>query len=169
MFPLGYVFTHSISLTLEGNYDFFRCSEKSNFKHKYHIRVINIVVQRWSIVYQKNLTKERSLNFHQWKTFSKKYKWNCRWNFSDFIQTQKRYSTLWQNNYSNLNRTYHMKAKYFLWTQLQEFTEKLNYAFWLFLLHFCFTSYILNSLHNWSKNMFCMLVEHILSRHVTWL
>lgn len=146
MFPLGYVFTHSISLTLEGNYDFFRCSEKSNFKRKYHIRVINIVVQRWSIVYQKNLTKERSLNFHQWKKFSKKYKWNRRWNFSDFIQTQKRYSTLWQNNYSNLNRTCHMKAKYFLWTQLSRIYWEIELCFLAFfttfLLYFLYLKFI---------------------------
>lgn len=146
MFPLGYVFTHSISLTLEGNYDFFRCSEKSNFKHKYHIRVINIVAQRWSIVYQKNLTKKRSLNFHQWKTFSKKYKWNRRWNFSDFIQTQKRYSTLWQSNYSNLNRTCHMKAKYFLWTQLSRIYWEIELCFLAFfttfLLYFLYLKFI---------------------------
>ena len=146
MFPLGYVFTHSISLMLEGNYDFFRCSEKSNFKRKYHIRVINIVVQRWSIVYQKNLTKERSLNFHQWKKFSKKYKWNRRCNFSDFIQTQKRYSTLWQNNYSNLNRTCHMKVKYFLWTQLLriywEFELWFLAFFTTFLLYFLYLKFI---------------------------
>lgn len=43
---MGHVFTYSISLTQEENYDFVRCSEKSSFKQKYHIRVINVVVQK---------------------------------------------------------------------------------------------------------------------------
>ena len=52
------------------------------------------------------------------------YKFNenyCRSRlFSDFIQTQKKYPTSWQNTYPNLKTTCHIKLKLFLWTKLLE-------------------------------------------------
>ena len=72
---------------------------------------------------------KRALNFDEWKTFSKNYKpirgwlWlaykftenNCCWElFSEFIQTH----LPWQNKYSNLKTTCHIKSKCFLWTKL---------------------------------------------------
>ena len=79
---------------------------------------------------------ERGLNFDQWKTFSENSKpvrvwlWfaykfienYCRLRlFSEFIQTQKRYSYLsWQNTYPNLKTTCRIKLKFLLWTKLPE-------------------------------------------------
>ena len=40
--------------------------------------------------------------------------------FSEFIQTQKRYPIAWQNMYPNLKTTSHIKLKFFLWTKLLE-------------------------------------------------
>ena len=45
--------------------------------------------------------------------------------FSEFIQTQKRYPITWQNMYPNLKTTSHIKLKFFLWTKLFENFENL--------------------------------------------
>ena len=98
LFLLEYVFTHSISLMLQGNHNFLRCSEKSNFKQKISTRVVPEKT--------KSLWKEYfDLNFDQWEIFSDNYKSirvfvykinenNCRLQyFPEFIQTQNRYPT----------------------------------------------------------------------------
>ena len=105
-FPVKFLFTYNISLN-----------------------------KRRSKVQKKNMSCERALIFDQWKTFSENYKpmrvwlWlvykfnenYCRSRlFSDFIQTQKKYPTSWQNTYPNLKTTCHIKLKFFLWTKLLE-------------------------------------------------
>ena len=46
------------------------CIEKSNFKDKYQL----VLIKRRSLVHEKNKSRERVLNFNQWKTFSENYK-----------------------------------------------------------------------------------------------
>ena len=72
-----------------------------------------------------------TLNFDQWKTFSKKYKpmrvrfWLVyKFSLMTFLRVHsnsKEVSYLsWQNTYPNLKTTCHIKLKIFLWTKLLE-------------------------------------------------
>ena len=102
--------------------------------------------KRRSKVQEKNMSCERALYFDQWKTFSENYKpmrvwfWlvykfteNYRrsWLFSEFIQTQKRYPTSWQNAYPNLKTTWHVKLTFFLWTKLESLLPRAKYLIYL--------------------------------------
>ena len=84
-------------------------------------------------VHEKNMSRERGLNFGQWKTFSKNYRPMRVWFwlvykftknychlqlFSEFIQTQKSYPTSLDNH--SLKTTCHIKLNFFFWTKLLE-------------------------------------------------
>ena len=88
LFLLKYVFRYSISLISLNKKDLLG------------------LIQKRSKVLEKNMSRERTLSFDQWKTFSKYYKsigvwlWLlykvtennfCLWRVADFIQTQKRH------------------------------------------------------------------------------
>ena len=95
------------------------------------------VTKRRSKVQEKNTSYERVLDFDQWKTFSEKYKpmrvwfwlvykfaenYSRSWFFSEFIQTQMRYSTSLDKRPILIWRLLDIliKLKFFLWTKLQE-------------------------------------------------
>ena len=73
---------------------------------------------------------EHALNFDQWETFSKKYKPMRDWLgyklllLATFLQVHSNSKEVslstWQNTYSNLRTTCHIKLKFFLWTKLLE-------------------------------------------------
>ena len=118
--------------------------------------------KRRSKVEEKNMSYECALNFDQRKTFSGNYKPMRLWLwlvykitenyyrsrlFSEFIQTQKRYTTSLDNiRYPNLKTTCHIKVKFFVWTKLLENLLQAK--------HFISVAAPLNNQITWSAHLF---------------
>ena len=107
---------------------FYLCSVKSNLEQKFLLKLI----KRRSKVHEKNMPRQRALNFDYRKTFFESYQpiriWLC---LVYKITENNYYSQLftefihfifyhpWQNKYSNLKTTCHIKPKVLLLNKLE--------------------------------------------------
>ena len=93
---------------------FLWCGGKKTPNNKYLL----VVMKRRSKVQEKNMSRERALNFGQWKRCSTKKKpiIVSRFQLSNSFQLKRDFQTPLTNKYPNLKTTCNIKPKFSLWT-----------------------------------------------------